>query len=226
MTTQAVRQRILAANEEAAGELRRRFEAQGTLVVNLISAPGSGKTSLLEATVPRLKGELRIAAVEGDIATERDADRLRRSGCAAYQIVTGGACHLDARLVREALAVAEFGRLDMLFIENVGNLVCPTSYDLGEDFKVAVLSVTEGDDKPVKYPGIFTRAAVTVINKMDLLPHVDFDLEGVTRSLRSLNPSGVVLRTSMRTSEGLDAWLELLKTRLAEKRKTRGSSAP
>jgi hydrogenase nickel incorporation protein HypB len=222
MTTQAVRQRILAANEEAAGELRRRFEAQGTLVMNLISAPGSGKTSLLEATVPRLKHDFRIAAVEGDIATERDADRLRRAGCAAYQIVTGGACHLDARLVREALAVAGFGKLDMLFIENVGNLVCPTAYDLGEDFKVAVLSVTEGDDKPVKYPGIFTRAAVTVINKMDLLPYVDFDIEAVTRSLRALNPNGLVLRTSMRAGEGLDGWLELLKGRLAEKRKARG----
>ena len=219
MTTQAVRQRILAANEEAASELRQRFARQGTLVINLISSPGSGKTSLLEATVPRLKNEFHIAAVEGDIATERDANRLRRSGCAAYQIQTGGACHLDARLVREALAVAEFGALDMLFIENVGNLVCPTSYDLGEDFKVAVLSVTEGEDKPLKYPGIFTRAAVTVINKMDLLPYVDFDLDAVSTSLATLNPNGVQLRASMRTGEGVDAWLELLKTRLAAKRK-------
>jgi hydrogenase nickel incorporation protein HypB len=215
-----VRQKVLAANASAAAALRNAFLASGTLVVNLISSPGSGKTTLLEATARRLKVSHRLGAVDGDIATERDAERLRLSGIPARQILTGGACHLDARQVEKALA-EERGRLsglDLLFIENVGNLICPTSYDLGEDFKVALLSVVEGDDKPFKYPAIFSRAAVTVITKSDLLPHVDFDLAAVRRQVAALNPSGELLVTSAKSGEGMDSWFALLERRLLGKR--------
>jgi len=218
LTEVDVRKRVLAANEEAAAELRRRFAATGTLAVNLISSPGSGKTTLLEATIARLAGSVRLAGLEGDIATERDAERLRRLGIPARQILTGGACHLDARQVRDALADGGLGTPDILLVENVGNLICPTSYDLGEDFKVVLLSVTEGEDKPFKYPAIFARAAVCVITKSDILPHVDFDLEAVRAQVASLNPSGTLLVTSARTGEGIDAWCQLLTGRLAAKR--------
>ena len=212
-----VRRRVLEANEAAARLLRERFAAR-TLVPNLISSPGSGKTTLLEATVARLAGRLRLAVIEGDIATERDADRLRALGVPAFQILTGGACHLDARQVDRALGEARFGEVDVLFIENVGNLICPTSYDLGEDFKVALLSVTEGDDKPFKYPAIFARAEVTVLTKTDLLPHVDFDLDAVRAQLATLKPAGAVLLTSARTGDGIAQWCALLERRLAAKR--------
>ncbi len=215
--TLTVREQILAANAAAAAELRRRFHDAGTLVVNLISSPGSGKTSLLEASLPRLAG-WSVAVLEGDIATDRDAARIRRLGIPAHQILTGGSCHLDARQVVRELDQAAFPRLDFLFIENVGNLICPTSYDLGEDFKVALLSVAEGDDKPFKYPGIFSRAAVTVISKLDLLPHVDFDLEAVRRQILTLNGSAVVLETSARSGAGIEQWCRLLQDRLARKR--------
>jgi hydrogenase nickel incorporation protein HypB len=214
-----VRRSVLAANEATASALRGRFAAAGTLVVNLISSPGSGKTALLEATVPRLAPRgLRLAALEGDIATERDADRLRRLGVPAYQILTGGACHLDARQVKQALDAAAFGALDILFIENVGNLICPTSYDLGEDFKVVLLSVTEGEDKPFKYPGIFSRAEVTTITKMDLLPHVPFQLDEVRGQVMALRPDGLIVLTSAISGQGLDEWCALLEARLAAKR--------
>jgi hydrogenase nickel incorporation protein HypB len=212
------RQRILAANEAAAGALRDRFRRDGTLVLNLVSSPGSGKTSLLEATVARLAADLRIAVVEGDIATDRDAARIARLGVPAHQILTGGACHLDARQVEAALATAAWGPLDVLFVENVGNLICPTSYDLGEDFKVVLLSVTEGEDKPFKYPAIFARAEACVLTKCDLLPHVSFDLAEVLGQVRTLRPGGRILRTSVRSGEGLDEWCALVRERLAAKR--------
>ena len=216
-----VRTRVLAANEEAAAKLRKGFAESGALVLNLISSPGSGKTTLLEATVRAFGGRLRLAAIEGDIATERDADRLRALGIPAVQILTGGACHLDARQVRKVMDEAHFPGVDILFIENVGNLICPTSYDLGEDFKVALLSVAEGDDKPFKYPAIFARAEVTVITKMDLLPHVSFDVAAVRGQLASLNPAGEVVLTSARTCEGIPEWCALLEQRLAAKRRAR-----
>ena len=213
-----VRQRVLQANAEAAGALRAGFAETATLVANLISSPGSGKTTLLEATVGRLSPGLRLGVIEGDIATERDAERLRALGVPAHQILTGGACHLDARQVRDAVAVTELRGLDVLFIENVGNLICPTSYDLGEDFKVVVLSVTEGDDKPFKYPAIFARAEVCVVSKVDLLPHVSFDLALVRQQIATLNPSGRVVLTSARTGEGVAEWCGLVEERLAAKR--------
>jgi hydrogenase nickel incorporation protein HypB len=217
-----VRRRVLAANEEAANELRRGFAASGTLVVNLISSPGSGKTTLLEATVAALGRRLRLGGIEGDIATERDAERLRRMAIPAVQILTGGACHLDARQVRKAIEEAHFPTLDIMFVENVGNLICPTSYDLGEDFKIVVLSVTEGDDKPFKYPAIFARAQATVISKIDLIPHVSFDLDAVREQIASLNPSAHILLTSARSGEGIGAWCAWLEEQLRVKRGTVG----
>jgi hydrogenase nickel incorporation protein HypB len=213
-----VRQRILADNAATAAALRERFAAAHTLVLNLISSPGSGKTTLLEATVRAFAGRLKLGAIEGDIATERDADRLRALGIPAHQILTGGSCHLDARQVHGALETNDPGPLDVLFIENVGNLVCPTSYDLGEDFKVALLSVTEGEDKPFKYPAIFAKAEVTVITKADLLPHVSFNLDEVRAQVDALRPDGRLLVTSAMTGEGIAAWSMLLEERLAAKR--------
>ncbi len=219
-----VRRRALAANDEQADVLRRRFENAGTLVVNLISSPGSGKTTLLEETVRRLSGDLKLAVIEGDVATENDANRLRALGVPAHQVLTGGACHLDARQVAGALEVASLLPADILFIENVGNLICPTTYDLGEDFKIVALSVTEGDDKPVKYPAIFARADVAVVTKSDLLPHVRFDLLSVRRQVATLNPSGTLLVTSATTGDGMDAWCALLLGWLAAKRTERGAA--
>jgi hydrogenase nickel incorporation protein HypB len=213
-----VRQRILADNAAAAATLRERFAAARTLVVNLISSPGSGKTTLLEATVRALGGRLRLGAIEGDIATDRDADRLRALGIPAHQILTGGSCHLDARQVRGALEAHDLGPLDVLFIENVGNLVCPTAYDLGEDFKVALLSVTEGEDKPFKYPSIFARAAVTVVTKADLLPYVSFKLDEARAQVAALRPDGALLVTSATTGQGVADWCAMLEERLAAKR--------
>lgn len=220
MTAIDVRQKILAANTAAAQGLRDAFLAAGTLVVNLISSPGSGKTTLLEATARALKERFRLGGLDGDIATERDAERLRRSGIPARQILTGGACHLDARQIEKALAEEgeRLAGLDILFIENVGNLICPTSYDLGEDFKVALLSVVEGDDKPFKYPAIFSRAAVTVVTKADLLPHVDFDLQAVRQQVATLNPSGQFLVASARSGDGMASWFGLLESALSRKR--------
>jgi hydrogenase nickel incorporation protein HypB len=217
-----VKRRALAANEERAENLRSQFATSGTLVVNLISSPGSGKTTLLEATVRALDGELTTAVIEGDVATENDADRIRALGVPAHQILTGGACHLDARQIEQALEDGKLPEVDVLFIENVGNLICPTTYDLGEDFKVVLLSVTEGDDKPVKYPAIFARAEVAVITKSDLLPHVPFELDSVQKQIGSLNPAGTVVVTSSLAGEGLEDWLGLLRERLQAKRQFRG----
>jgi hydrogenase nickel incorporation protein HypB len=213
-----VRRRALAANDASAADLRARFAAAGTLVVNLISSPGSGKTTLLEATIRAFGDRCTAAVIEGDVATERDADRIRALGVRAHQILTGGACHLDARQVAQALAATDLLPADLLFIENVGNLICPTTYDLGEDFKVALLSVTEGEDKPFKYPAIFSRAAVTVLTKADLLAHVPFDLAVARAQLAALNPSGTVLEVAATTGAGVDAWCRLLLDRLAAKR--------
>ncbi len=213
-----VKRKALAANDAAAAELRQQFRSTGSLVVNLISSPGSGKTTLLEATIHNLDGRLTAAVLEGDVATERDADRIRALGIPAHQILTGGACHLDARQVISALDTSQLPTSDLLFIENVGNLICPTTYDLGEDFKVAVLSTTEGDDKPFKYPAIFARAEVTVITKIDLLPYLPFDMAAVREHLAGLNPSGVVFEVSSTTAEGIENWVDYLGTRLEAKR--------
>lgn len=210
MTVVDARQQILAANQAAASSLRERFERAGTLVVNLISSPGSGKTTLLATLARRLAGRFQMAAIVGDIATELDADRLRQAGLPSYQIVTGGSCHLDARMVEKALQVANFGPLDVLFVENVGNLVCPANYDLGEAYKIVLLSITEGTDKPFKYPGIFSKADLAVLTKWDLLPYVPFDADLVEQQIKTLRPNGRILRVSSTTGAGLAEFAALL----------------
>lgn len=219
MLTTEARRKILEENQAAAAELAQRFADSGTLVVDIISSPGSGKTALLEETARRLGRDLRLACVVGDVATERDADRLRAAGLPARQIVTNGACHLDARVVRDALDAANFGPLDVLFVENVGNLVCPASYVLGEDFKIVLLSVTEGQDKPFKYPGIFSKAAVAVITKTDLLPFVRFDVASARQEIQTLRPDVRVVETSVVNGKGLDEWCALLSNEAAAKRR-------
>lgn len=218
MNRAELRKRVLEENDAAAAALSASLAEGGTLAVNLISSPGSGKTSLLEATARRLGGRYRLSAIVGDVATELDAGRLRDAGLLSHQIVTGGACHLDARMVRDALQAAPLLPADVLFIENVGNLVCPASYALGEDFKVALLSVTEGDDKPFKYPAIFSRASVTVITKTDLQRHVRFDPARATERILSLNPDARIVATSTYTGQGMERWCRLLEKELKAKR--------
>jgi hydrogenase nickel incorporation protein HypB len=217
---ESAKTKILAANQAAAESLRLSFRATRTLVTNLISSPGSGKTTLLEVTLAALRDRYRVGALDGDIATERDAERLRKVGVPARQILTGGACHLDARQIERALSEEgpALQGLDFLFVENVGNLICPTSYDLGEDFKVVLLSVTEGDDKPFKYPAIFSKAAVTLVTKSDLLPYVSFDLATVCEQITILNPKSRILVLSARTGDGVADWLALLTDAFEKKR--------
>lgn len=215
MTVVDARQQILAANAAAATALRERFARAGTLVVNLISSPGSGKTTLLATLARALAGRFKMASIVGDIATELDADRLRAAGLPAYQIVTGGSCHLDARMVEKALDTAQFGALDLLFVENVGNLVCPANYDLGEHYKIVLLSITEGIDKPFKYPGIFSKADLAVLTKVDLLPHVPFDVAAVTQQIRTLRPQGRIVQVSSTTGVGIDELARLLGEQVA-----------
>ena len=215
MTVADARQQILAANAAAAASLRDQWTRAGTLVVNLISSPGSGKTTLLATLAKALAGRFRMAAIVGDIATELDADRLRQAGLPAYQIVTGGSCHLDARMVEKAVETAKFGPLDLLFVENVGNLVCPANYDLGEHEKIVLLSVTEGTDKPFKYPGIFSKADVAVLTKMDLAPLVPFDLAAVTTQITTLRPQVQIVRVSSTTGAGIDELAALLARKVA-----------
>ena len=189
------------------------------MCLNLISSPGAGKTSILEGTLDALRATpLRAAVLTGDIQTERDADRLKRYGFPALQITTGGTCHLDASMVRRSLACLPPGDLDILFIENVGNLVCPASYDLGEDAKVVVLSVAEGDDKPLKYPGIFRRARLMLLHKIDLLPHTRFSRDAAVADARRVNPEIDVVETSCLAEPGLGAWLRWIDRQLAVKR--------
>ena len=203
-------QRLLRANAALAKENRARFGAAGTLVVNLISSPGAGKTTLLEETLARLGGRFRVGVIEGDICTTRDAERIAGKGTPVVQINTAGVCHLDASTV--ARAVEELGGgYDIIFIENVGNLVCPAEFDLGEDVKVALLSVVEGGDKPAKYPEVFRTASAAVITKVDLLPHTDFDLAACLKELHNINPGMAVFLTSARNGAGIAGWCEWLK---------------
>jgi hydrogenase nickel incorporation protein HypB len=202
-----VRRDILKKNDQLARELRRRFQDAGVTVVNLVSSPGAGKTSLLEATLTALRPAHRVAALTGDLATERDAERLRRSGAPVRQITTGTVCHLDAEMLERALDGWLLDALDILFIENVGNLVCPASYDLGEELRTVLLSVTEGEDKPLKYPTIFNTADLAVITKVDLAGAVVFDREAAYRNVQEVRPGLPVLEVSARTGEGMETWL-------------------
>ncbi len=201
---------ILEANDRLAEDLRARFREAGVKVINIISSPGAGKTTLLEKTLTLLKHRLAVGVIEGDIQTTEDAQRVAACGVKAVQIETKGACHLDGNMLGGALAAFDLNALDLLIVENVGNLVCPVEFDLGEDLKVAVLSVTEGDDKPSKYPLLFSEAGVLIVNKIDLLPYIDCDLRRIHDTCRSLNPAQAVFDLSCRTGEGLEPWVNWL----------------
>jgi hydrogenase nickel incorporation protein HypB len=204
--------RVLNENDRIAAELRALFERNGTLCVNFISSPGSGKTALLERTLAGFDPARRVAVLTGDIQTDNDARRLARYGFPVRQISTGGACHLDARMVERGLEGWPLESLEILFLENVGNLVCPTSYDLGEKARVVLLSVTEGEDKPSKYPATFHRAGLLVLNKVDLLPYVPFDAALAHENARRVNPQIEILNVSCTTGEGFDEWYGWLET--------------
>ena len=207
--------KVLSENDRVAAMLRERFRENNVLVVNLISSPGSGKTSLLEKTLEAFPPSERVAVLTGDIQTENDANRLKRFGFPAKQITTGGTCHLDAQMIERHLADWSLDELDLLFIENVGNLVCPSSYDLGEAAKVVLLSVTEGEDKPLKYPSIFFKSELLVITKTDLLPYVPFDLAKAEENARKVHPGMEIVRVSCTAGDGLKEWLRWLEKRKA-----------
>ena len=213
-----VRQNVLKQNDLLARTLRQRFTAAGVFVVSLVSSPGAGKTTLLEKTLTRLRESgRRVAALVGDLATENDAARLARSQAPVKQIITGTVCHLDADMVQRSLDEWELSDLDCLFIENVGNLVCPSSYDLGENLRIVLMSVTEGEDKPLKYPTIFNTADVSLITKMDLAEAVEFDLAGAHNSIQSVRPGMKVLELSAKTGEGLDEYLRFLEAKIGSR---------
>jgi hydrogenase nickel incorporation protein HypB len=205
-----VRQNVLKHNDVVARGLRQRFNAAGVCVISLVSSPGSGKTAFLERTLTLMKPHFRVAALVGDLATENDALRLRRSGARVEQIVTGTVCHLDATMVEHALEGWDLQALDFLFIENVGNLVCPASYDLGEELRAVMMSVTEGEDKPLKYPTIFNGADIAIVTKIDLAAAVEFDWTAALRNIQAVRPGLRVLHLSGKTGEGFEQWLHML----------------
>jgi hydrogenase nickel incorporation protein HypB len=208
----SVERDILARNDAIAAENRRDLQATKTLALNLVSSPGSGKTALLVETLKRIGDKYPVAVIEGDQETTADADRIRATGASAIQINTGKGCHLDADLVRTGMSRLGTPTNGILFIENVGNLVCPAAFDLGEAHKVVIVSVTEGEDKPLKYSGMFAASALMVVTKTDLLPHLDFDVDRLIDNARRINPTIGVLKLSAKTGEGMDRWLHWLET--------------
>ena len=213
-----VRRNVLKQNDVIARSLREQFRAAGVFVVSLVSSPGSGKTTFLEKTLTQLQPRYRVAALVGDLATENDAIRLARSKAPVKQITTGTLCHLEAAMVQNAMQGWDLNELDFLFIENVGNLVCPSSYDLGESLRLVLMSVTEGEDKPLKYPTIFNSSDVAVISKNELASVVEFDWEAARKSIESVRPGMRIFRLSAKTGEGMDSYLQFLSDRLAEHR--------
>ena len=208
----AVRTKILKKNDELAREMRDQFSAAGVFVSNFVSSPGSGKTSFLRETLTRfVKADEKVAAIVGDLETDNDARRLAESGAPVRQIMTHGCCHLEADMVQNHLQDWDIAGLDYLFIENVGNLVCPTSWDLGESLRIALLSVTEGEDKPLKYPGLFNTSDVTVITKTDLSEPCEFDRDAALANIQSVRPGMRVFETSAKTGVGMEEWIEFLK---------------
>jgi hydrogenase nickel incorporation protein HypB len=213
-----VRRNVLKQNDVIARGLREKFRRAGVFVVSLVSSPGSGKTTFLERTLTELQPRYRVAALVGDLATENDALRLARSKAPVRQITTGSLCHLEAAMVESALDAWDLPNLDFLFIENVGNLVCPSSYDLGENMRLVLMSVTEGEDKPLKYPTIFNSSDIAVITKTDLATAVEFDWDAAENSIQSVRPGMKVLRLSAKTGEGMSEYLEFLSRQLAEQK--------
>jgi hydrogenase nickel incorporation protein HypB len=210
MSRVPLEKKVLSENDRLAADLRARFLRHGILCLNLISSPGAGKTSLLERTLDSMARGERVAVLTGDVQTDNDARRLARFGFPVRQITTGGTCHLDARMVERALGEWRLEELDLLLVENVGNLVCPSSYDLGEEAKIVVLSVAEGDDKPLKYPAIFSKAKLLVLNKTDLLPYVPFSLAQARENARRVNPGIDIVEVSCTTGEGFKQWQDWL----------------
>jgi hydrogenase nickel incorporation protein HypB len=207
-----IAQNILAVNEQVAQEIRQDLTARGIRTLNIMSSPGAGKTALLERTIERLHSQLGIGVIEGDVETSADAERIEAAGAQTVQINTRGACHLEAHMIRAALAEIELAEIKLLVIENIGNLVCPAAWDLGEDLRIVVVSTTEGDDKPAKYPHMFATSQVMIVNKLDLLPYVDYDLQKVRQRALAINPHLRVFELSCRTGEGFAAWCEWLMT--------------
>lgn len=217
MSVITIERKVLERNDEIAGRNRALFAEHGTFVFNLVSSPGSGKTSVLERTLECLKDITKVAIIEGDVQTDLDAQRVAKFGVPVVQIVTHGGCHLDANLVRDALGSLDLKQVQLLVIENVGNLVCPANYDLGEAMKVVIASTTEGDDKPLKYPAMFRNAAVLIVNKIDLLPYVNCNLEALKANALSVNPALTIFETSCTTRKGIAEWCEWIVREMGRK---------
>ena len=213
----SVVEKIHDANDQLALENRQQLDQSGVLGLNLMASPGAGKTSLIERTLESLHNRFQIAVIDGDVATSIDADRAAKAGATAVQINTGGQCHIDANMLRNALRALQLEKFNLLLVENVGNLICPASFQLGTHKNVLIASIPEGDDKPYKYPAMYQDVDALIINKIDLLPHVDFDMDYFQKGVRILNPGLVSFPLSCRTGEGLDAWLDWLAARLKEK---------
>jgi hydrogenase nickel incorporation protein HypB len=211
MSVITIERKVLEKNEQLAQRNRELFRERGIMALNFVSSPGAGKTTILEQTFQELLGSLKIAVIEGDVQTDLDAQRVARYGVPVVQIVTMGGCHLDAKLVQDALEKLDLNGLDLLFIENVGNLVCPANYDLGEALKVVVLSTTEGDDKPLKYPAMFLNSSVLIINKIDLIPYVNCDLNMLKKNALQINPALRIFEISCFTGAGIPEWCDWLR---------------
>lgn len=205
-----IAQNILAANDTIAQDIQHMLAERGIRSLNIMSSPGAGKTTLLERSIAMLRGTLAIGVIEGDIETSADAERIESAGAETVQINTRGACHLEAHMIRDALAQLDLERIKLLIIENIGNLVCPSSWNLGEDARIVVVSTSEGDDKPAKYPQMFAASQIMIVNKLDLLPYVDYDVEKVKRQALAINPHLRIFELSCRTGEGLDVWSQWL----------------
>ncbi len=216
---------LLKANDFVAKSIRDKMQAQGTLLVNITSSAGSGKTTLMQETARRLKDKIKMAVLVGDLETERDAIRIREAGVPSMQIVTNGVCHLEAQMILQSFEHFDVNGLDLLFIENVGNLVCPAAYDLGEDYRVTLLASTEGDDKPRKYPRMFLTSEMVLISKADLLPYIPFSVAAAVEDARSVNPEIEVLTVSSTNGEGIDAWCQWLLDRVAAKKSAEALTA-
>lgn len=209
---------ILKANELIAAELKREFDSNGIFVINFMGSPGAGKTSILENLIRELKGNIKMAVIEGDIYTSKDAERIEKQGIPVVQINTCGGCHLDSHMIKEALGELSLDGLDLLIIENVGNLVCPASYHLGEDIKMVALSVTEGDDKPAKYPAMFQRAQAVIINKIDLMALTNFSMDQALGDIKTINPGLEILSVSCSTGQGVPQLADYIKKQIEKKR--------